>query len=532
MGEIFSYALASSLPLAVMYLIYKWILAGENQHGCNRVLLWCIYVVSLSLPALVPSFSSLYDGESLTAGEAAVELLAPSVEFGGVSGIPTAYRVMLAVYLAGVIAAAVATGFTVWRLFSVISRGERRRVGRYLVVLTDSDRIAPFSWCCFIVMNRRDYSESGDIILLHEMKHLEGRHWIDLLVAQLVVIFQWLNPAAWLMREELKTVHEYQADEAVLHSGANARQYQMLLIKKAVGARFPSLANSLNHSKLKKRITMMYSKKSSLRRRMRALALVPAAAVAVAVANIPAVATVISDAAEASLTAGKVTENLSTGQELQPVTVVGYAEGEKNVELPKNGVEYYVNGEKVEPGVVKAISPSHIARIDVDKERNCVRITLKNEGDTPVESASGHPTEIKIVNVAAKEKAVEKKVTDTPADKLVAEPQAAAEVMPRYKGGEAEMMKFLAMNIRYPEAAMKAGKQGYVVVKFVVSKSGKVESPEIVRSVSPELDAEALRVVGMMPDFTPGTVDGKPVDCTYTLPVSFKLQGDPAPAAK
>ena len=63
------------------------------------------------------------------------------------------------------------------------------------------------------------------------------------------------------------------------------------------------------------------------------------------------------------------------------------------------------------------------------------------------------------------------------------------------------MMKFLAMNIRYPEAAMKAGKQGYVVVKFVVSKSGKVESPEIVRSVSPELDAEALRVVGMMPDF-------------------------------
>lgn len=248
---------------------------------------------------------------------------------------------------------------------------------------------------------------------------------------------------------------------------------------------------------------MMYSKKSSLRRRMRALALVPAAAVAVAVANIPAVASVISDAAEASLTAGKVTENLSTGQELQPVTVVGYAEGEKNVELLEVGVEYYVNGEKVEPGVAKAIAPSQITRIDVDKQRNSVRITLKNEGDTPPESASP-----------------------------VAEPQVAAEVMPGFKGGEAEMMKFLAMNIRYPEAAMKAGKQGYVVVKFVVSKSGKVESPEIVRSVSPELDAEALRVVGMMPDFNPGTVDGKPVDCTYILPVSFKLQGDPAPAAK
>ena len=462
MGEIFSYALASSLPLAVMYLIYKWILAGENQHGCNRVLLWCIYGLSLSLPALVPSFSSFYQWESPTAGAPAVELLAPSVEFGGVSGIPTAYKVMLAVYLAGVIAAAVATGFTVWRLFRVISRGERRRAGRYLVVLTDSDRIAPFSWCRFIVMNRRDYSESGDIILLHEMKHLEGRHWIDLLVAQLIVIFQWFNPAAWLMREELKTVHEYLADEAVLHSGADARQYQMLLIKKAVGARFPSLANSLNHSKLKKRITMMYKQKSSTRRRLlRAAALVPALAAAVALFQVPQVARAIGAVSEITLSADAV----------------------KADDMP-----------------LKAMPAP---------DRKVTIISENNETAGMAVSAS-QTTKVAVV-------------ADNKADKAD-EPVSVSAVMPEFPGGMQALMNYLSQNLRFPKNADCA--TGRVVVKFVVTKTGKVSDVSILKSVGPEVDAEALRVVSSLPDFIPGkNEEGKPVSVYYALPINFTTTG-------
>ena len=93
------------------------------------------------------------------------------------------------------------------------------------------------------------------------------------------------------------------------------------------------------------------------------------------------------------------------------------------------------------------------------------------------------------------------------------------------------MMKFLAMNLRYPEAAMKSGKSGKVVVRFVVSKTGKVENPEIMRSISPELDAEALRVVGTLPNFIPGQSDGKPVACHYALPISFSLTGGDEKAA-
>ncbi len=82
------------------------------------------------------------------------------------------------------------------------------------------------------------------------------------------------------MIEEMKNVHEYQADNAVINSGADMRKYQYLLIEKAVGKRFPSPANSLNHSNLKKRVTMMYKSKPSAMRRLAGIAVIPAAAAA------------------------------------------------------------------------------------------------------------------------------------------------------------------------------------------------------------------------------------------------------------
>ena len=152
-------------------------------------------------------------------------------------------------------------------------------------------------------MGEDDYAAAGSAITAHELAHIRHRHCADLLFAQATCILLWYNPAAWLMREELKTVHEYQADASVLDSGIEPRTYQMLLIKKAVGTRFQSLANSLNHSKLKKRITMMCKEKNSGLRRLRGLVLAMAPVVAVAVVNIPAVANAMASlrAAEVSV---------------------------------------------------------------------------------------------------------------------------------------------------------------------------------------------------------------------------------------
>ena len=141
--------------------------------------------------------------------------------------------------------------------------------------------IAPFSWMKYIVISRKDLEENGREILIHEMAHIHHRHSVDLLVADICIFFQWFNPGAWLLKQELQNIHEYEADETVINEGVNAKEYQLLLIKKAVGTRLYSMANSFNHSKLKKRITMMLKEKSNPWARLKYLYVLPLAAIAV-----------------------------------------------------------------------------------------------------------------------------------------------------------------------------------------------------------------------------------------------------------
>ena len=437
MGQLFAYSLMSALVLTLMYLVYKWILSGENHHGYNRAALLGIYSISFAAPPFIPTLSHMLDRGPDEHGTVAVGM--PTVEFGTVdSAAPSVLATVLTVvYFSGVCAVVVATCYSALRLNNIIRKGERYDRDGFTLVVHDDNSLAPFSWRNYIVMNRKDFAESGDLILAHETKHVNARHWVDLMVAQAVAAFQWYNPAAWLMREELKTVHEYQADEAVILSGTDMKQYQMLLIKKAVGGRFQSLANSLNHSNLKKRITMMYKSKSPVGRRLRVLALAPAALVAVAVVNIPAVASALTSASHA-LDGGKVTKN---------------------------------DG-----------------------------ISVTNASETTA-AAFGEQSPQKVYEIV--------------------------QVEPEYPGGINELLKTLGMNLRYPAEAMATNIQGRLVVRFVVTEKGKIASPEVVKSVSPELDAEAIRVLQTLSDFNPGTIDGKPVSVYYTLPITFKLAPDP-----
>ncbi len=148
-------------------------------------------------------------------------------------------------------------------------------------------------------------------------------------VAALLCVFLWYNPVVWLWRRQLALAHEYEADSDVVDAGVDIKSYQILLIKKAVGTRLQSLANNLTHSKLKKRITMMCKKQSKGAALLRTLAIVPAIAGALAVANIPAVAAVVNRLSPSqSETVGEVTQNPSAGQELPA------ASSEDAVQLP------------------------------------------------------------------------------------------------------------------------------------------------------------------------------------------------------
>lgn len=101
----------------------------------------------------------------------------------------------------------------------------------------------------------------------------------------------------------------------------------------------------------------------------------------------------------------------------------------------------------------------------------------------------------------------------------------AVEQMPQFPGGDAELMKYLSKNIKYPTMAMENNIQGRVVVQFVVTKTGAIGEVKVIRSVDRDLDREAIRVCKSLPNFIPGKMNGQAVNVWYTLPVNFKLQG-------
>ncbi len=144
--------------------------------------------------------------------------------------------------------------FSNLRLMFVLKQGQR--VNKQIILL--EQEILPFSWFGRIVMSRKDYeSRHAESIIAHELTHIRQYHFIDLLLAELLIVLQWFNPAAWAYRYALRDVHEYLADKGTIHSGYAITEYQRLLAKLAGPVTAGILSNNINHSTLKNRFTMM-----------------------------------------------------------------------------------------------------------------------------------------------------------------------------------------------------------------------------------------------------------------------------------
>ncbi len=202
---------------------------------------------------------------------------------------------IVTLFLIGVIVMILYFLVSLVRLALFILKGEHIKQDDCRIILHRHNSVAPFAWCGYIMMPRRDWYEFGQMIVCHEKAHIECRHWIDLLFMQAAIIITWYCPAIWLLRNEFHTLHEYEADSRVLASGVKREEYQIFLIKKTVGARFATLSNCLNHSSLKKRITMMLSSKQTGKARVRAFVMVPAMALALIGLATPAVSAVINE---------------------------------------------------------------------------------------------------------------------------------------------------------------------------------------------------------------------------------------------
>lgn len=273
-----AYILKCATVTVVLYVFMKMLMERESLHGYVRFMWLASMILSLVLPLAVIDVGETGRGiaeqvRTLVLPEVTVTGEKPEGQGGA---IPYA-MILAAVYIAGAAATAIMYVSGHLKIRKIIRRSKPAE-GRYAdefrtlcgrigmrhgsglrarLLLTEED-VSPFSIFGYVVMNRKD-AESAAFrdIVLHELAHISKGHSYDLAAAEVFTVLQWFNPCAWLTKSSLAQVHEYIADRHVLECGTNIYEYQLLLIKKAVGQRFHSVANSLNHSNLKKRITMM-----------------------------------------------------------------------------------------------------------------------------------------------------------------------------------------------------------------------------------------------------------------------------------
>ncbi|MBR4848797.1 MAG: M56 family metallopeptidase, partial [Bacteroidaceae bacterium] len=191
-------------------------------------------------------------------------------------------RFMGVLYMIGVVLLVARQLLMYFQVSRIIMRSRVVDASRYgcegVCLRVHGGKEKPFSWFHWIVVGEDDLGDGAREILTHEAAHVKAGHSWDIMLADAVIMLQWFNPLAWIMKNTLKDIHEFEADEAVIASGVNAKQYQLLIIKKAVGARLYSIANSFNHSLTKKRITMMCKEKSKKWSCAKALYILPVAA--------------------------------------------------------------------------------------------------------------------------------------------------------------------------------------------------------------------------------------------------------------
>ena len=496
--------------IVVFYMFYRLLLSKETFHRVNRVVLLSTALLSFILPLCV-----------ITTHQTVVLDAVPMVSVGNVQmevapdEQPALWQYVLPLlYIIGVVVVLSHTLLSVWRVLMLVRRSERIPQADGTTLCVVPDEVPPFSFCSFIVMNRNDYNTGDSAILAHERGHIRQHHSCDVLLVDLLTALQWFNPAMWMLRADLRAIHEYEADGAVLSQGINARQYQYLLITKAASIGGYSIANGISHSTLKNRITMMLQKKSPRSRFMKLLALVPIVGIALAL-NAETVNDYVYQQPQKKVVK-KGSKSATTKMGNNTIEIVPSQDAAEQAD-PAKAVEWVVAKEPDKKPIVllegHRITYETFTRMDPDE---IASITVLK--DQPAVDQYGEEARNGVILITTK-KGVE---VFTPVEQNP-EYFDVVEQMPEFPGGAQALFGFVAKNIRYPESAEKAGIQGRVIATFVVMKDGSISNVKVVKSVSPELDTEALRVLSAMPNWTPGMQNGKAVNVKYTVPISFAL---------
>lgn len=526
------YLIKINVALMLLYGFYRLTVSRDTFFGLRRLTLWLIYAVALMVPAFnleywvreTPTMASMANVYADTFYPVAVvKAQAPGL---------TWMDVLQGIYWAGVAALSLRM---VWQLFSIIRLAviSRKQEVEGITVHLLKGEGSPFSFFRWVFMYPSTLEgKQLHEVMVHECTHVSGLHSLDTLFSELFSIVCWFNPFAWLMKQEVRMNLEYLADESVLSDGNARKSYQYHLLGLAYRQPKDSaqIANNFNLLPLKKRIKMMNKRRTSEIGKAKYLLFAPLAGALLMVSNIESVAREIGEQIpEVAEVQQKAEQALNTDVAVanpmakEAIEVMNPAEAEEmdadkaaEAELTKAEEAKTEEADKVAEAKAKAAKAEEAKAAEVAKAAE----EVKAEEAKAVEQAKLN-AEVKVKNKAQADTTKKKKSWD-----------CIPETMPYFPGGQELLLKYLAANVKYPASAVKAKKQGRVIVTFIVQKDGSITHAKIARSINPELDAEALRVVKGMPKWTPGTQLGKPVSVKYVLPVKFSLQKDATPGKK
>ncbi|MFD2514873.1 TonB family protein [Pontibacter locisalis] len=465
-----SYLLKTAIVLLVLYLFYYALLRNQNNFSFNRLYLLAAPLVAVVLP--------LIKWPVVLAPESAVSGVLQTIQLTEVT--VTAYRpgaapatasffspttIAISVYIIGALIVLLKLVRQLWQVRQIRAKATvSKAIAGDVQVYQLPGHYPTFAFGKAVYLSKQEHLNAADQekILAHEVAHVQLRHTWDVLYFELLSAFLWLNPIVWLLKQELRDVHEYQADAKVIHT-YRAQEYSALLSREVLQQMGLPVGSYFQKPQVLKRLYMLQQsgKQAGWLRPLLILPLLGGLLFTFSLQQ-----------------AGAQTSIFPSSEPDKPQQAV----------LKKTPV---LPDQEEEPVQEQTVATARI-------EKNL----------QPDPALPALPAELKDESPTAKER-----------------PYTYVEQMPQFEGGETEMLKYLAKNIRYPKDAQEDGVEGLVVVSFTVEDDGALKDIEVLKSLSESIDTEAVRVVEKMSDrWSPGMQNGKPVRVKYTLPVRFALK--------
>ena len=572
-----AYFLKINVAIALFYAFYRLFFHKDTFFHWRRMALLCFFAISLLYPLLniqgwIKAHEPMVAMADLYATILLPEQLVTPTQETVINWQEVIMQFAKIIYWSGMLLLTARFFIQLGSIIRLHFQCSKSNIQGVRVHLLKKET-GPFSFFHWIFIHPQSHTKSEiSEIITHEETHARQYHSVDVLFSEIVCIFCWFNPFIWLMKREVRGNLEYMADHRVLETGHDSKSYQYHLLGLAHHKAAANLSNSFNVLPLKNRIKMMNKRRTKEIGRTKYLMFLPLAAILMIVSNIEMVArTTEKFAKEITLPQGtKEKEVTKTQIKSVPDSVVFLVVEEmpdfpggmkalmdylsENVKYPAEAHAIGAQGRVIVSFTVKkdgSIADTKVERSVnpyLDKEAMRVIAAMpkwkpgKQRGEAvnvkftvPVAFRLSNPEPPKAEEI--KQSDLDEVVVvgygpqedSTPSAVDVKEENAdqaftVVETMPKFPEGQAGLMRYLARSIKYPVIAQKNKEQGMVIIQMIIGTDGSLSNVKVLRSVSPSLDAEAIRVVSNMPKWEPGMQKGQAVPVKYTLPITFRLQ--------